>query len=502
MLIMKEENIEQTYTHILKYTGIFGGVQGLNIIVGLVRNKCVAFLLGPAGMGLVALFNSVVNFVSQSTNLGISFSAVRHVSELFDQGDEARIQHFVKVVRAWSLLTALLGMLVCLVAGPLLSSKTFTWGDHTLHFMLLAPAVGLLAITGGETAILKGARRLRSLAVIQVFTIVISLLITIPVYAIFGEAGIVPVIVLGALTTMLLTIRHSYRLYPLQLTGASGILGEGMEMVRLGVAFVMAGIMGSGAEMLIRSFLNVEGNLDTVGLYNAGFMLTMTYAGMVFSAMETDYFPRLSAVGDDVEQLNTMVNRQSEVMLLIVSPMLPLLMLLLPVLIPILFRSDFLPVVAMAQVILLSMYVRAVYLPMAYITLAKGDSFHYFLLEAVYDILVVVFVIIGYHHWGLTGTGFAIALANVCDILITYAYTSIRYHLRISPQVIWLMAIQLPLGMGVYILTFVDNDILYWGMGSLLCLVSLMISGYILHQKSSLWSALVAKLKARFSHHE
>ena len=197
-----------------------------------------------------------------------------------------------------------------------------------------------------------------------------------------------------------------------------------------------------------------------------------------------------------------MVNRQSEVTLLIVSPMLPSLMLLLPVLIPILFRSDFLPVVAMAQVILLSMYVRAVYLPMAYITLAKGDSFHYFLLEAVYDILVVVFVIIGYHNWGLTGTGFAIALANVCDILITYAYTSIRYHLRISPQVIWLMAIQLPLGMGVYILTFVDNDILYWGMGSLLCLVSLMISGYILHQKSSLWSALVAKLKARFSHHE
>ena len=45
MLIMKEENIEQTYTHILKYTGIFGGVQGLNIIVGLVRNKCVCSIL-------------------------------------------------------------------------------------------------------------------------------------------------------------------------------------------------------------------------------------------------------------------------------------------------------------------------------------------------------------------------------------------------------------------------------------------------------------------------
>jgi len=498
---MKDENKEENYTHILKYTGIFGGVQGLNIIVGLVRNKCVAYLLGPSGMGLVALFNSVVNFVSQATNMGISFSAVRHVSELFEQGDEERITHFVKVVRAWSLLTALLGMLLCVIAGPLLSSKTFSWGDHTLHFMLLAPAVGLLAITGGETAILKGARRLKSLAAIQVFTVVISLIITIPIYAFFGQAGIVPVIVLGALTTMLLTIRYSYRLYPLQLTGAKGILGEGMEMVRLGMAFVVAGIMGSGAEMLIRSFLNVEGELDVVGLYNAGFMLTMTYAGMVFSAMETDYFPRLSAVGNDVEKLNMVVNRQSEVTLLIVSPMLPVMMLLLPVLIPILFRSDFLPVVAMAQVILLSMYVRAVYLPMAYITLAKGDSIHYFMLEAAYDILVVVFVIVGYLHWGLTGTGIAIALANVCDILLTYAYTSIRYQLRISSSVLWFMGIQLPLGIGVYILTFIDNAVLYWGMGSLLCLVSMMISIYILHQKSSLWTALVEKLKSRFSHH-
>ena len=60
----------------------------------------------------------------------------------------------------------------------------------------------------------------------------------------------------------------------------------------------------------------------------------------------------------------------------------------------------------------------------------------------------------------------------------------------------------LPLGIGVYILTFIDNAILYWSMGSLLCIVSLLISGYILHQKSSLWSALMEKLKSRFSRHE
>ena len=68
---------DETYSHVLKYTGIFGGVQGLNIGMGLVRTKLIALLLGPSGMGLASLFNTTVTFVSQATNLGVAFSAVR-----------------------------------------------------------------------------------------------------------------------------------------------------------------------------------------------------------------------------------------------------------------------------------------------------------------------------------------------------------------------------------------------------------------------------------------
>ena len=497
-----QKEASDSYSHVLKYTGIFGGVQGLNIVVSLVRNKLIAVLLGPNGMGLASLFNTTVNFISQATNFGISFSAVKHVSELFERGDEAAIAHFVKVVRAWALLTALIGMLVCVVVGPLLSDYTFAWGDHTLHFILLAPAVGLMAITGGEMAILKGARQLRSLAVIQIFNVLAALVISIPIYYFYNQTGIVPVIVLMALTSMLLTIRHSYRLYPLQLSGANGVLGEGMSMVRLGVAFVVAGVLGSGAEMLIRSYLNVvSGDLDVVGLYNAGFMLTITYAGMVFSAMETDYFPRLSSVNSDVAATNLTVNRQIEVSLLIVSPMLAALIIGLPILIPLLFSSKFLPMVGMAQVSVFAMYIKAVSLPVSYLTLAKGDSVGYMVLEAIYDVLLVLLVIFGYGQWGLLGTGVALSLSYVFDILLVGAYTYWRYHYRVSMQVLQYAAIQFTLGVAVYIVTLVENPLIYWSLGTLICLASLFVSISILHQKTSLWSALINKMKNRFSRH-
>jgi O-antigen/teichoic acid export membrane protein len=497
-----QKEASDSYSHVLKYTGIFGGVQGLNIVVSLVRNKLIAVLLGPNGMGLASLFNTTVNFISQATNFGISFSAVKHVSELFERGDEAAIAHFVKVVRAWSLLTALIGMLVCMVAGPLLSDYTFAWGDHTLHFILLAPAVGLMAVAGGEMAILKGARRLRSLAVIQIFNVLAALVISVPIYYFYDQTGIVPVIVLMALVSMLLTIHHSYRLYPLRLTGAKGVLGEGMEMVRLGVAFVVAGVLGSGAEMLIRSYLNVaSGDLDVVGLYNAGFMLTITYAGMVFSAMETDYFPRLSSVNNDVTATNLTVNRQIEVSLLIVSPMLAALIIGLPILIPLLFSSKFLPMVGMAQVAVFAMYIKAISLPVSYLTLAKGDSMGYMVLEAIDDVLLVLLIVFGYNQWGLFGTGVALSLSYVFDIVLVGAYTYWRYKYRVSMQVLQYAAIQFTLGVAVYIVTLVDNPLIYWTLGTLICLASLFVSISILHQKTSLWSALINKLKNRFRRH-
>jgi O-antigen/teichoic acid export membrane protein len=445
-------------------------------------------------MGLVSLFNSTVAFISQATGFGISMSAVRHISELTESGDEAQRAYYIKVVRAWSLLAALLGVLVCMAIGPFLSSNTFAWGNHTLHFILLAPAVGMIAITAGETAILKGTRQLKPLVVVQTFTILATLLLTVPAYYFFGQAGIVPVIVLMALVTLLLTINYSFRFYPLQFGGSKGILGEGMEMIRLGVAYTLAGIVGTGAEMLIRSWLNLQGDLDAVGLYNAGYMITITYASMVFSAIETDFFPRLSAVNGDVAATNETVNKQMEVTLLIIAPMLVALIVLLPVLTPLLLSEKFMPIVAMTQVAALAMFFKAITLPAAYITLARGYSLIFLALETAYFVVFVLLVMFGYRHWGLFGTGIAITVANVFDFLMIHAVARFCYHYKMSSAVMKYSAIHILIGLLAFFTTITVDGFSYWVFGIGLSLISLMFSLLILHQKTHLWAALVKRL--------
>lgn len=410
---MTEES-SNSYRHILKYTSIFGSVQGLNVLAALVRNKCAALFLGPAGMGLASLMMATTNFLTQTAGLGLSFSAVRHISEYFDEGNQEKIFHFVGVIRMWCFMAAFLGIILGILSG----------------YWMLAPAVAVTIVGGGETAIMKGLRRLRSLAIIQIIAAIASVAISVPLYWKYGQEAIIPVINLVAVASMLPAIYMAYRLYPLTLSFSFSVMKDGIGMLRLGIAYTLAAMVGSGTELLIRRWLENESGLAEVGLYNAGYLITITYVGVVFAAMDNDYYPRLSAV-KEIPETNEIVNRQMEVLLWIVTPLLVLMIPCLPLVVKLLLSSDFLPIVTMAQIAVAAMVLKAATLPVAYITLARGRSIAYLLLETAYFLVFIPLVIGCYRLWGLVGTGIAIYIAHVFDFVMIhgYAYKAFGYHL-------------------------------------------------------------------------
>lgn len=492
------ESKNDSYSHILKYTGIFGGIQGLGILISLIRNKLVAVILGPQGMGLISLFNSTITLISGSTNLGIPLSAVKNISEAFENGDESSIRHSVTVVRSWTLFTAVLGMSVCVISASFLNGITFSWGNHTLHFILLSPIVGLTAITGGEMAILKGMRKLRGLALISIFNVLFALVTTIPLYLVWGQSGIIPSLITAALAQMLITIYYSYRKCPLRVSFNRNIYHNGLKMIRLGMAFLIGGIFTSGAEFAIRSYFNNAASLDTVGLYNAGYMITFTYAGMIFSAMETDFFPRLSAVNHDIESCNLIINRQIEVSVLLLSPMLVSFAVSLPVMLPVLFSNQFMPVIGMLQITIMAMFLRVVKLPVAYLTLAKGDSLAFMFLEAYSAVLTVALVIAGYKWMGLDGTGIGLFLAELADIIIIGVFAGYKYHYRCTFPVLKYSSWNMLIAAFTFLCIRFTDGWAYITLGILMIAVSVVSSLFILRKKTSLFSALGNKLATIF----
>ncbi len=483
----------ESYDHVLKYTSLFGSVQVLIILIGLVRNKFMAILLGAGGVGFNSLLVSVQNFASQCTNLGISFGAVPKLSSFYEQERKEMLDYYIQVIRLWSLIAAVLGLLFGIAVSPFVNDWSFNWGNHTQHYAVLGLSVALLAIAGGETAILKATRRLGILAKIQIYTALGSLVVSVPLFYFFYHTGIVPAIVLTAALNMLVTIGYSYRCYPLRLHFTHSQLVNGAGMIKLGMAFIVASAIGSASEMLIRSFLNVEGGLDVVGFYNVGYVLTITYAGMVFSSMETDYFPRLSAVCKDIKKTNETVNKQTEVSLLILSPMLVGLMTALPVLVPLLFSSEFLPVVGMAQVAVLAMYFKVLSMPMAYITLARSRSLAYLFLETSYFLVLVLSIVLGFRWWGLRGTGLAIVVAHAAEFLIIGSYAYTKYAYRSTWSIFRYVSVQFSIGLLAFAVSCMADGWQYWITEAALTFVSTAYTVHILRQKTHLWESLKRK---------
>lgn len=482
---MSKTQKKVTYSHILKYTGLFGGVQVITILVGLVRNKIVALLLGPSGMGLLSLFNSTTKLLSEASNLGIPTGAVPELSAPFENGDRQTFVQRVTMVRSWSMICAIVGMLMCMVMAPWLDQWSFSWGKHSLHYVFLSPVIALTAITGGEMAILKSTRQLKALARVSVVNVFIALVASVPIYYFMGERGIVPSLVLMALVTLLLTIRYSWKQVPLHISLSAQCLKQGMGMVKLGLGVVVAGGLGNCAEFVIRSFISHHGSVEEVGLYNAAFMIIVTYGGMVFAAMETDYFPRLSAIKESGAKLNRTVNQQMEVSLLVVSPLLVALIIFAPVLIPLLYSGKFIGVVAMVQVMVLGLYFRALTLPLSYIPLARSHSLMYIFVEGFYAVALVVCAIIGYNVYGLYGVGIAITVVAVVEFLFLVVCMGVKYRYRLGRGVASFLAMHLSTGLAAFALTLQDNCYLTYGIGIVLMAIAATLSMIILKRKTS-----------------
>lgn len=487
-------NKDATYDHIVKYIGLFGGVQGLNMLIGVIRNKITAFILGPSGIGLINIYNKVTNLVGQATNLGISFSAIKHIAEISDSADSQKRDELIDTVRMWCMMTATLGLLAGLLLSPWISWWTFRNYDYTKAFCLLSLIVAMTAIMGGEVAILKGLKQLKKVALISIFAALGTSLVCIPIYYFIGIKGIVSALVISNAIVLGIHIHYSSIVAPWRKTIVTlKSISSGFPMAKLGIAYILAGVIAQGADFLISTFILKHGSLECVGLYNTGFFL-ITYIGtLLFSAVEADFFPRLSALVNDTKRMNITINQQIEVCVLLITPCIILEVIAMPLIIRILYTVQFAEAAPMATHAIFYLFFKAMTLPVAYLALAKGDSKTFLIAEMLYSAFIAIAIPFAFSRHGLAGAGTALSLASIFDLLLIYIFYGAKYNFRLALQSATTYILQgLFLGICVYSTTLSQN-IAKWTLSVSALVLSLLLSFYLLRRKTSFFSRIFKK---------
>ncbi len=484
------------YKSILKATSIFGGTQIMQILIGLVRSKFVALLIGPVGMGLSSMYMSSLMMMITIFGLGINSSVVRDLSKASDEGDLMHFAIIVKVFRRILYIQSVLGLLCVIAMSSYLSSWAFKSSDKILDYCFLSLIVFFTLLTQGNTAILIGLRKIKLTALCSLIGSIVTLLTSIPFFYFFGIKGIVPGLIVSTFSDYLITYLFVRRIsLPKCQIGRKETLSLGKPMVTLGIAMVFASLSGNITTYLINLSITRFGGLSDLGLFNAGMSMTLQSVMLVFSAMSADYYPRLVASLSSRSRMNTTINQQSEILLYLSVPVLALFMLMAPLIISVLLSSEFQVIRNFIRILCLGMLFKAASYALGYVSFAKGDKYVYVFLEGVYGNLMNLALSVGmYYLWGLTGLAYSFVLNYLLYLFIVGLVDRKRYHYRMSKSVkfvLFVSVISLALLLALNYMLSVTG---YYLIGSLLCIMVLIYNLNKLNEKTRLFAYVRTKI--------
>ncbi len=486
------------FDRILKYTGVFGSVQGVSMIVTLVINMVKSRLLGPMGYGITESLNRTTDLVRNSTNLGVATVAVPEISRYADnEADE--LAHKVCLTRSWALLTAIIGMTVCLILAPVMSRYAFD-GDrsYTVSFMVLSLAVAATAITGGETAVLRGSGMLRQLAMSQFLTYVMSLCVSVPLYWWLRLEGIVPALVLTAVAGMVVTCFYSHKRFPYRARPFCWrFLKTGFGMIGFGILFTVSAFLGAWAWSYIAKYLTGMGGSELTGTYSAGYMLVTYLSNLLLAVTDSEYFPRLSGAGNDMSKAHHLMSSQALAMCMLAGPVVILFMLCMPIVVYVVldygtFRSS----VILAQMAVIGLYFKSVSQPVAYLVLARSDSRIYLIQETACYALLVTCVTAGYKYFGMIGLGLSLAAWEFVYLLLALLVGRLRYGYVMSSKLVKNFLIQCVL-VALAALCVFENGPIWTVAGVVICVISMALSVRFFSTHTTFLQTLLSKVSRR-----
>lgn len=422
-----------SYRSIFKATSLFGGVQIYNIFIGIIKSKFIAVLIGPTGMGITGLYTSATSLVQGFTAMGLSSSAVKNIAEAYGSGDNERLSIVATVFKRLVWATGILGMVATIIISPFLSKYSFGNYDYTIPFIFLSVTLLLQQISAGQSVLLQGTRKLKHLAKSGVLGSTIGLFVSVPIYYTFGISGIVPTLILNGITTLILTwwFARKIKLEKKEITPKETLI-KGKEMMKMGIVMSLNSVLVLGVSYIVRAYISNEGGLEEVGLFSAGFTIVNTYVGLIFAAMTTDYYPRLSAVNKNNDKCKEIINQQAEIAILILAPLLIIFLVFMPLIVILLYSNEFSGTNGYMRWAIMGMLFKTAAWAIAYLFIAKGEAKLFIINEIIANIYTLMLNIGGYKLFGLDGLGMAFAISNIIYMTQVFIIAKKKYNFSFS----------------------------------------------------------------------
>ncbi len=394
-----------------------GGAAGINVLFGMLRTKFAATLIGPAGVGLLVNLTTIQTLVTTVAGLGIQSSAVQG----FANAEQDNGWTIALSVSRVCLIAGLVGAVITATFSHTLSLWMFNSAVYSSEIAWLSVTVFFIVLSGGKLAAIQGARRIGDLARSSIITAGSSALVAFGFYSWLGVGGILPSLIVISVVQWTVSWLYSRHIFDqgTKITWMESIL-KVRGMVQLGVSLMWSALMTSLVSYFTNALITYHIGLTAVGINSAAFSLSGIFVGFVLNAMGTDYYPRLSSLTPDKVALNSLVNEQTEIGLLLSLPGILAIISLAPWVIHIFYSAEFLSAVSLLQWFVLGCLIRVVQWPMGFLQLVTLKGRWFLMTQTFLNAVHLLLIWAGIKLFGIEGVSMAFFCLYTISLGVVY----------------------------------------------------------------------------------
>nr|WP_255529317.1 O-antigen translocase [Luteimonas sp. MC1572] len=406
----------------MRSSSIIGGASVINILIGLLRTKVAAVVLGPAGIGLIGFLSNLMATAATVAAMGSGVVGTRQIAAANATTDAVTLATSRRALFWGTLALAVLGSSLFWLMRDELATQVLDDASLTGAVGWLALGVGFSVAAGSQSALLNGMRRIGDLARTSVLSALLATIVGVPVLLHWREQGLLAYLLLTPISTFLVGYWYTSRLPGIGRAPLvwSDLRREWSFLARLGMPVMLAGLVVLAGQLLVRTMVQHELGVDALGYFEAAWVISMTYAGFVLRAMGTDFYPRLTAVIHDPAAVNRLVNEQSEAALMLAGPVLLGVLALAPWVVQLLYSNEFAEAAGVLRWQIMGDILKVACFPLGYIILAAGEGRTFLFSDTLSMGVFVLTVWIGVPTFGLPATGIAFLLMYMVNLPIVF----------------------------------------------------------------------------------
>lgn len=387
-----------SFARILRSSALMGGASGVTLLAALIRNKLIAMLLGPAGLGVFGILSQYAGLINQIFGLGTGSTVVRHVA---DADEEHRLQRESEV----GSFTWKISAIGAIGAAALALPACYCSFDslENLHLMAIAGlAAPLLIVAGAWSAVMQARKQIGDLAKVQVISAIIGIIVSVPLVWFFGAIGAATSIVVAAgLPSLVIGLmrRSPANCGPATNDGTRKLMRLGVAMLGM-IAVTQLSLYAT--RILIVTYAGVE----HAGYYQAALATAGSIPNFIFVAMGVDYFPRVAAARDE-DVILGLTNGQIQAGIMMALPLFAGLILFGRQLLTLLYSADFAPAENVQGWMIWGVACRLVSWPIGYWLMAKASAKEMFVIEGAGAAMAPLLTLALLPQFGFSAVGIA-----------------------------------------------------------------------------------------------